>query len=62
MIDAGRSDVMLKKTAPTLPDLFVHQAIDMVEMNRLVGLEKLVGGMEKTRLVLRGQRLQIFQT
>src|SRR4029077_15457238 len=62
MLDSGRSDVVLKETAPPLPDLLVHQAIDMVKMNRLEFLEKLIGGMKKKCLLFRGQRLQIFKT
>src|ERR1700719_752870 len=62
MLDSGRSDVVLKKTAPSLPDLVVHQAIDMVKMDRLECLEKLIGRMKKACLLFRGQRLQIFKT
>src|ERR1700704_7107810 len=61
MLDSGRSDVMLKKTAPSLPDLLVHQAIDMVKVDRLECLEKLIGGMEEGRPLLRRKSLQIFK-
>ena len=53
MLDSGRSDVVLKKTAPSLPDLFVHHAVNMVKMDRLECLEKLVSGMEESSLLFR---------
>jgi len=62
MLHSGRSYVMLKKTAPSLPDLLVHYAMDMMKMDRLECLEKLVASVKKACLLLRWQRLQIFQT
>jgi hypothetical protein len=37
MGDPGRSDVMAKKASPTLPELFVHQPINIMKMNCLEG-------------------------
>ena len=53
---------MLKKTAPSLPDLLVHYAMDMMKMDRLECLEKLIASVKKASLLLRWQRLQIFKT
>ena len=62
MLHPRRNDVVPQQTAPSLKDLLVHQAMDMVKMNRLECLEKLITGMKEARLLLRRQRLQIFQT
>src|SRR4051794_26596310 len=49
--DAWGNNVMLQQAAPALPNLFVHQSVNMMEMNGLIRLEELVGRMKKTRLI-----------
>src|SRR3954447_23539827 len=61
IIDPGSVDVMLEEIAPTLPELFIQQSIHVMVMDRLQGLQKLVGGVKKSSLVFRRQGLKIFQ-
>src|SRR5437867_7245323 len=62
MLHSRRSDVVLEKTAPSLPDLFVHHAVDVMKMDRLECLEKLIGRMKKAGLLFCRQGRQIFKT
>lgn len=52
---------MPQQLLPAVPELFVHQAVDMVKVNRLERLEKLVRGVEEPRLVFPRQALDFFQ-
>jgi hypothetical protein len=53
---------MPKKFLPAKPELFIHQPVQLVKVNRLERLEKLVGGMKKTGLILWRERLEVLQT
>ena len=53
---------MPKKFLPAVPELFIHQPVEMVKVNRLERLEKLVGGVKETGLILRGERFEVLQT
>ena len=57
-----RGDIMPKKFLPATPELFIHQPVDVMKVNRLERLEKLVGGMKETGLILGGERLEVLQT
>src|SRR5207248_1491165 len=45
--DAGRSEIMFVEIAPATPDRFVHQSINVVEVNRLHRFQKLKCEMKK---------------
>src|SRR5881409_1391106 len=62
IIDPRRVHVMLEKVAPALPELFVEQSIDVVVMDRLESLEKLMGSVKEPRLIFRRKSVEIFQT
>ena len=62
MSDSRRSNVMSKKASPTLPELFVHQPVNIVKMNCLKGFQELVSRMKETRPIFGGECLEIFET
>ena len=47
-----RGDIMPEKFLPATPELFIHQPVELMKVNRLERLEKLVGGVKKARLIL----------
>jgi hypothetical protein len=53
---------MPKHFLPAAPELFIHQPVEMVKVNRLERLEKLVGGVKETSLIFRGECLEVLQT
>jgi hypothetical protein len=59
--NSWRGDIMSQKFLPAAPELFVHQTVEIVKVNRLERLEKLVGGVKKTSLILRRERSKVLQ-
>ena len=47
---------------PALKQLFVHQSINIMIMNRLERFQKLIGSVKKTRPLLDRERADVFQT
>src|SRR4029077_20145397 len=60
-LQSRRGEILFVEIAPAAPDRFIHQSIDVVEMNRLHRFQKLESEMKKTRLVFAGKRIEIFQ-
>ncbi len=52
---------MVQEFPPTFPKLGVEQAINVMVMNGLQRLEKLMSGMKKPGLIFRRQRLEILK-
>src|SRR3954452_1870402 len=50
-MNARRADVMVQQFPPTFPKLGIEQAVNVMIMNRLEGLQKLVRRMKKARLI-----------
>src|SRR5947207_3262369 len=51
--DAGRSEIMFLEIAPATQYRFVHQSINVVEVNRLHRFQKLKCEMKKPRPIVR---------
>src|SRR4029077_16411159 len=49
--------IMFVKIGPTTPNRFIHQSVDVVEMNCLHRFQKLESEMKKPRLVFAGKRI-----
>ena len=55
--DTRGGDVMPKEFLPAKPELFVHQSIKVVKVNRLERLQKLMAGVKEARLLFHRQGL-----
>ena len=53
---------MAIKIPPAAPDLFIHQAIDEMKVNRLHGFEKLESDVIEARAIIRRKSVDILQT
>src|SRR4030095_12412918 len=61
MGDSGRSNVMAKKSSPTLPELSVHQSVNIMKMYCLERFQELVGSMTEARPIFGGESVEVFE-
>src|SRR5262245_26249821 len=59
---SGRSNVMTEKTVPAFKQLFIHQSVNIMEMNRLERFQELIHGMKKARAILDRQRAEVLES
>src|ERR1700748_1809596 len=60
-LNARAGDIMMQQLTPSFPQLSVEQAVNIMVMNRLHRLEKLMSRMEEPRLIFPGQCIEIFK-
>jgi hypothetical protein len=52
--DTWRGNIMPEKPVPAVPELFIHQPINVMRMNCLERFQELVGRVEKSRTFFNG--------
>ena len=59
--NTGRGDVMPEESAPSFPQLTVHQSINIMKMNCLERFQELIRSVKKARTLFNGERGDIFE-